>query len=122
MIPKQIVMTDSSERSVRMLSEWIRDVQEILTGNLQISDQMGGVQTITYNTNIAPLAISTGLISPPLCVRIVRAREFGTANMQSGNAVSWTWNDSGELSITAIDGLAAATDYEVTIQSLRGVS
>jgi len=122
MIPRQIVLTDVDKQSVRMLGEWVRDVQEILTGNTLITDQIGGIHNITFNTGSSPVYVSTGYSSPPFGLRVLRANETGTNSMQSGNRVTWLWNDVGQLEISSIDGLTADTDYLITLQVLRGVS
>ncbi len=122
MIPRQIFLTDVDKQSVRMLGEWVRDVQDILTGNTLVTDQIGGIHNITYNSGSAPVYVETGYSAPPLGLRVLRANEAGTSNMQSGNRVTWVWNDVGQLEIGSIDGLTADTDYVVTLQVLRGVS
>jgi len=120
MIPRQITVADSTERSMRMVSEWIRDVQTILTGNVKIADQFSETRTFTFNSDIAPMSVSLPFFTAPTTVWTLRATKPGETAVQSGNRITWEWGQDAQLIVVSIDGLDASTDYTVTILAMEG--
>lgn len=102
-----------SEALARTIDGALRDAAAILNGGLVLADQ-GIVRSFRWNTARAPVSVAIQGGRPPLGLLVLRARpSSGAASTVSGCAVTWSW-DGRACVVSAIDGLASDTDYEVS--------
>lgn len=105
-----------SDALARTVDRALREVREVLNGGLRLADQ-GTVRAFAWNTTLAPVRVDVGA-RPPVGLLVLRAVD-ATGAIVSGAAISWTW-DGRTCSVSAIDGLASATNFDVTVFVVEG--
>jgi hypothetical protein len=116
-LPALVLRSADDVRAViAELDTWARSLGSIVNGGVSLRDQLSGeVKSIRY-VGGSELTVSTRVSSMPAAVLVLSARESrnAAAATMSGNRISWSYRD-GVISITAIDGLTASTDYLVSL-------
>lgn len=90
---------------------WVRDVAAA------IEDAAIEV-AFRWNSDSAPVRVTTPLTRTPSEVRVARATSDDEATWISGPAITWAF-DGRALVVSAIDVLTSSTDYDVTLTVVR---
>lgn len=117
-----ITIKESWADMVRPLQALVRQLVGILNGGVRLDEQSAGeVKKGVRYIGGETLTVSTKLKTTPAAVLVLSAREAltGSATVISGCAVTWSYAN-GAISITAITGLTASTDYLVTLWVVEG--
>jgi hypothetical protein len=101
---------------VQQIAGLLRDLIAILNGGIRESEQMFGGMISAQFISTVPTYLESPSKTPPLGLRLIRAKEPTSGDMKSGNHVSWTWTTTGQIRIDAIDGLTAATTYDLLLR------
>lgn len=120
-VTKWIVETVEAA-GLRALAKFVGETSSILNNGIHLADQLAGdVKEIrfTTGTSVNVLTKSKGRPVAVWCLRARTARTGDPGVYMSGNFVTWYFND-GKVTITAVDGLTAATDYAITIAIVEG--
>ena len=102
--------------SLRDAEPWIRAVTQRLRGQ---AGQTRAVRSFAFNDAHPPPVTTPGAAKPLGVLLLSASQPKGVGPITSGAAVTWTWTPlsaGGAILVTGIAGLAASTDYDVTIE------
>lgn len=115
--------------AVEQLRRFVQDVRSVLDNGVSISEHFRGelVGPVLFNSRTAPTVVLTTRTTKPQAVVALSAVKTATpeAGLVSWSPCTWTWTGStqtqkGYASVSAIAGLAANTDYNVTFWIVGG--
>lgn len=101
---------------------FLRDVGQVLRASdigIRWGDNVGPTVTMTYSTPRAPFTLTVPATSTPLGVFVLRAKNKGNNEVESGCRVTWR-HGHGTLVVTEIDVSNPAAEYDVTLGFLMG--
>lgn len=121
------ILKDKWDDAYEQLKRFVQDVRAVLDNGITLGDHLRGelVGPVRWNSK-APTVFATTRTTRPTAVVALSATKTGAIGntVTSWSPVTWTWttytSSAPTVSVSAISGLAASTDYDVVFFVMGG--